>query len=408
VSDLSTYTERLAQETHRLIPIMNARITASNGGPQPLIDRFKPTFTELRSIAVEQADSITKTTARQLMSIVDITLGSAERLAQLTGWPAGAAKNQFSDIDELLVLLAKRGDLPRPRGDHMTYWFTSHSNMLQLTFTGTNGELAFGDAVRALDGGQRENALETLKPIIDGSVPIVSWEGVERLKTATDVEIDIRNAIAGLRRRDTDGVAELTIETFTVNMRTGLTPYPVLGVMETGPNAANVCGQVLYDLALGIYDPAYLTTTVPERAARMDTADRARVQAMIDAPKDIFTLALAELPVTRKQILSYSAQMTAEHLQLSSKHVISMLEAFLGLWKAGSKIWGSHQSAIVHYLERAEREVEAATLEKAGVKTNSGVGGKSHSETEALMRMRSRDGTLLAIDAALKAIVQVA
>ena len=336
-----------------------------------------------------------------LLNVVDQVVGSIERHAQMSGDTSGNAKDQLPGIDFLLKTLALLGDLPAPRGDHYTYWWTLYSGGRQLTHMGTDGERAFGDAVRGLDQDQRDNALVLLAPIVDGSISVTSKDAVERMRAAVERETLIRDRMLHLWKRAESGERNLPIKTFTVGMRTYLVGYHVDGVLHSGPNAANVAGQVLYDLTLGVLDADYKTDVVPTRVALMDSTDRGLVNAALEQEQSVLSRVLAELPITALQLGSYSPQMIAGHLTRLPPETIAMLDTFVTLVAEGGKIWGTHQSEINTYLVHPDREVPAEELTALPVPPTHGTGGHTHSETEALMRMRARNGIVKAIKDAL-------
>jgi hypothetical protein len=91
---------------------------------------------------------------------------------------------------------------------------------------------------------------------------------------------------------------------------------------------------------------------------------------------------------------SYSPALVAGHLGRLPEQTLRMLEGVVELAGASGKIWGTHQSQIVTYLEKADREIPAEELAELAVPSTSGVGGHSHGQTEALMHMRARDGVV--------------
>jgi hypothetical protein len=381
---ITPLSDRLGRQAIEQLPALNNLITNGDGFEQPLIAVYRPVIEEI-ALAVRGAGSIDRDTARKLVAVIDIVAGSVERHAQRRGDRSGCAKDQLGPVDELLLKLFGPADLPYPRGNHITYWGVLFGGD-QLTYTGTQGEISFGEAVRGLDYDQRSNALDTLAPIIDGPLAITSPEGVERLLAAAERENDVRERLLKLWRRDEGGDRHLGLRTFTVEMRTGLVAYEVAGTSYDGPNAANVAGQVLFDLALGVCDERYRGQVVVERMRHMDTVDKGLVADALGRSVNVMSRALDELPITALELESYSPKLVAGYLGRLPEQTLRMLEGVVELAGASARIWGTHQSQIVTYLERADREIPAEELAELAVPPTSGVGGHSHGQTQALMR----------------------
>jgi Domain of unknown function (DUF1864) len=388
---ITPYADRLGRQTIEQLPTLN-NITSGGGSETPLLIAYRPIIEEM-AVAVREAASIDRDTARKLVDVIDVVAGSVERHAQGRGDRSGVAKNQLGPVDELFAKLFVLADLPYPRGNHITYWGVLFEGD-QLTYTGTPGEVSFGDAVRGLDRDQRANALETLAPIINGEVAICSVEGLERIRAAIERENDIRERLLKLWRHEGTGDRHLEVRTFTVEMRTGLVAYKVGDTFYEGPNAANVAGQVLFDLAFGIYDAQYREQVVVERMRHMDSVDRKLVEEALGRPTSLMSRALDEVPLTALELASYSPVLVANHLARVPERTLHMLDAIVELAAASGRIWGTHQSQIVTYLEKADRAIPAEELAALAVPPTRGVGGRSHGQTEALMRMRARDGVI--------------
>ena len=207
-------------------------------------------------------------------------------------------------------------------------------------------------------------------------------------------ENDIRERLLKLWRRDDGGDRHLGLRTFTVEMRTGLVAYKVAGTSYNGPNAANVAGQVLFDLALGVCDERYREQVIAERMRHMDSVDKGLVEDALKRSVSVMSRALDEVPITALELVSYSPELVAGHLGRLPEQTLRTLEGVVELAGASGKIWGTHQSQIVTYLEKADLEIPAEELAKLAVPPTSGVGGHSYSQTEALMRMRARVGVV--------------
>jgi Domain of unknown function (DUF1864) len=392
---ITPFADRLGRQTIEQLPALNTLITNSNDSEKPLIVVYRPIIEEIAE-AVRQAASIDRETARKLIDVIDVVAGSVERHAQGRGDRSGVAKDQLGPVDELFAKLFVLADLPYPRGNHITYWGVLFEGD-QLTYTGTPGEVSFGDAVRGLDREQRANALATLASIINGEVAIRSAEGIERIRAAAEREDDIRERLLKLWRREGTGERHLQVRTFTAEMRTSLVAYKVGDTFYEGPNAANVAGQVLFDLALGIYDARYRDQVVVERMRHMDSLDRQLVEDALQRPTSLMSRALDEIPLTALELASYSPVLVAKHLARVPEQILQMLDAIVELAACSGRIWGTHQSQIVTYLEKADRAIPTEELAALAVPPTRGVGGHSHGQTEALMRMRARDGVIKAL-----------
>lgn len=402
MSEISAYADALGTDAISALPTINKAIAAKRGTPRALIHYYSPVFKELHELVSANSAEIDTLTARKLLNVVDQVVGSVERTSQMRGDMSGNAKDQLPHVDELLQTLAAQADLPTPRGSHYTYWFTRYGGR-QLTHMGTAAEIAFGEAVCGLDADQRDNAV-MLGPIVDGSIALGSKEAVERLLAAAEVQERIRDRMLFLWKRNATGERNLPVQTFTVDMRTFLVGFSVAGEIHSGPNAADVAGQVLYDLSLGVYDADYKTKVVPGRYARMDTTDRVLVASTMGVQHSVFSRVLDVIPITPMELGAFSAQMSAGYLERLPKERIEAIEAFVALTIAGGKIWGSHQSQINTYLTNAHREVPAEELERLPVPPTVGTGGHTHSETEALMRMRARNGLVKCLKDAIDAL----
>jgi hypothetical protein len=403
MSEIAAYADSVGVDAISVLPTINEAITAKRATVRALINYDTPVLEDMREKVEAGLADVDVATARKLLNVVDQVVGSIERHSQMRGDMSGTAKNGLRQIDELLKLLAELADLPTPRGSHYTYWDTLYGGR-QLTHGGTAGEVAFGEAVRGLDADQRQNALVTLGPIVDGSLALGSKDAIERLIAAAEVEDRIRNRMLFLWQRDESGERHLRVKTFTVDMRTCLVGFYVDGVLYSGPNAADVCGQVLYDLCLGVHNGDYKTKIVLGRYARMDTKDRTLVDAALGNEHSVFSRVLDAIPLTELELGSFSPQMSAGYLERLPQDTIAALEAFVALVGVGGKIWGTHQSQINTYLTNAHKEVSAEELENLPVPPTVGTGGHTHTETEALMRMRARNGLVKCLKDALDAL----
>ena len=334
----SEYANRAGLDALDALPRINRDIAARSSNPEALIEHYSPIFKQMLIRVESRRGSVDIETARKLLNVVDQVVGSIERHAQMRGDRSGEAKDRLPNVDALLTTLARLSDLPSPRGDHYTYWFTLYEGR-QLTHMGTDGERAFGEAVRGLDGDQRQNS-RSLAPVVDGGLPITSNEAVELLLAAAERETAIRERMLHLWKRNASGERNLPVPTFTVDMRTFLVAYRVAGTPYSGPNAADVAGQVLHDLTVGIIDDDYKTKIVPIRFARMDSADRALVDAAMERKHSVLTRLLEVLPITPLELISYSPQISAGYLEALPKSTIDMLDAFTILATEGGKIWG--------------------------------------------------------------------
>jgi hypothetical protein len=396
VPDLITpYADRLGRQTIEQLPALNNMVANGDGSEKPLIALYRPIIEEMAD-AVREAANIDRDTARKLIDLIDVISGSVERHAQGRGDRSGVAKDQLGPVDELFTKLFTAADLPYPRGNHITYWGVLFEGD-QLTYTGSPGEISFGDAVRGLDRDQRANALETLAPIVNGEIAIGSVESLDRIRAATDRENDIRERLLKLWRHEDTGDRHLDVRTFTVEMRAGLVAYKVGGTLYEGPNAANVAGQVLFDLAFGVYNARYREQVVVERMRHMDSVDRRLVEEALGRDTSLMSRALEEVPLTPLELASYSPLLVANHLARVPERTLKMLDAIVELAAASGRIWGTHQSQIVTYLEKADLAIPTEELAGLAVPPTHGVGGHSHAQTEALMRMRARDGVIKAL-----------
>lgn len=277
----------------------------------------------------------------------------------------GPSEFVFDVVPGLEPALVALGDrLGRaPRDDADTAW----ANGPAYSWTGTEGERRFGDAVREINDRMNCVAEEMLE-LRRGRIGLLG--SVAMLERAVGHIRVCRDKMADLAKKPFPNEFQM--------MRNHLIEMMIGGKTYEGPNATYLPGWNRADLAIGIYDERF-DDAISERIQHMPSADA----AMITAERDLPSLAQIVVSTLGVDLLQQEIDTTLE----KRPDYVAALRAAACLAKEMAIFVGVHMGAI-----KANLVADPDSPDDPGITHGAGrgVSGRPIDITEQLMQMRLR------------------
>lgn len=354
------------------LPQLN-RAAEESGDATLVISAAEPLLARVKTYVANPDVALTRRAALRLLQLVSFVVSSAERHLQTAREPAGAAVIRLS-MTETLVRL---GRIARhnPRDSHISLWLDNRRD--PLTFRGGTGEVLFNENVNITQDFYEVSA-STLYPIGNGDVPLSSEAAHDAILFA---KVNVERVHFAYRRFMESAL--LTPDDF-FRFRQYLTKYPVEGRMWSGPNAANIIGQVQLDYTIGTVEDFYKEVI----AARWDLwSDEERMAVSTDmARPSLFTQLLSGL-----RIADEAQNLTINDLVMAMQERPEYLPAAEGIAKLvaeAAHLSAYHFALIANYLMKPKFPPEM--VENAIVPPTLGTGAHNHDETRRIMEMRTK------------------
>jgi len=352
-------TEDFAQITR-----LNNRNAAGFNSAYDLVKLLRSRLTQQSLVSIrETADDMDDVEAENRLGILGFITSSVESNFRKVCEPGcdGFAFAAFPALEGALTALGYR--LGRyPRDDCFTAWI----NNPPYTWTGSDGEIRFGAAVRDIDA-EMNFAADLLIPIRKGEDSLA--DSVEALREASNRIKKCKTIMADLANKPFKDEFQA--------MRNFLIPMIVNGRRYEPPNATYAPGWNRLDVAVGNHDDRF-TLQLDERVRHMASSDVAKIVEEKRLPS--ITQIVACSTGTGSDFMSPDriAAMTASLDQTT----VEAVKAAAELAKTLSILAGVHMGAIRKNLPEAEDDTNAT--HSAG----NGVSGRPVSLTQELRDMR--------------------
>ncbi len=278
--------------------------------------------------------------------------------------------NLIPGLEAALLAFGRATGLP-PRDQAYTSWLLGGP----WTFTGTEGELRFGLAVREAERllGMAVTLVADLRA---GRVPLV--EAVERLDAAAAL-------VAEYRKIQSD----LQIHAFPkefLEFRDYLPPFMIGGRRVEGPNATFTRAWTDLDVALGLLGRAF-HPVVRNRARYMPPWDRNEIGLSLAQP-DLCGLVADAVGVDRSHLVLMSQKNLRRRLRRSPAKLDRAILAVSGLAWEVAKLAAVHWGVIVKNLKTPVEQMTPEERARLVTPPTGGVGGNHLQKTIDLMRRR--------------------
>ncbi|CBS88089.1 monodechloroaminopyrrolnitrin synthase PrnB family protein [Azospirillum lipoferum] len=334
--------------------------------------------------------------ALRYLGLLGFAVSSLERHAQGAGRPAGSALAAMPGVERCLLELGRIANHP-PRDSHYTYWLNNNSDD-PLTFTGETGEKFFNFAVNQTDL-LLGNAADYLLDIRIGALSLRDPQAVLCIEEAAASIAILRRVYLDYRRPVEGGTgARMTPLDFN-RMRNYLLPYPVGGMMHSGPNATNVAAYPRVDLAIGWADEAFCAT-IAQRLSHMNDRDAALVRRDLGLPSLAERL-LDLIGLRTEKGVSPTIEQLIDHIRQSGSDGRKVAHAYSLLVKEAHALSALHWGHISHYLVHGGKTIPAEMAATMPLKPHTGVSGSSLDRTHALMSGRSAHWTVTCLPKAV-------
>lgn len=370
---------RLQGLTRFELPKLNNEIDAGSAKPDALVAAFLPL---LREVQEKIGSDLIRTRDEALMLIqhLGFWIGSIERHGQRYA-PPGSGIAQLLGVEDTLAKLGQIAKHP-PRDSQYTYWALNDTEN-PLTFTGNREEVNFNKAVNGINR-LRIDSNNALRSIRRGEISLTSPNAGAALQHPTENEWKILRFYKGLREEDTG----ISAEFFMTQMRTYLVSYPIQETLWGGPNAANLPSQMQFDYLLGLVSPEY-AHTVESRWRYLTPEDQAALKTDMSLPS-VTDLVLEYLGLTADDVVRMPIHALVAHIAFVPPALQTTLFAYSNLFKAITPPTANHFGLIKTHLVDAAKKLTPEEKAQLPVSPERGTGGKSHEETEAIMRMRRK------------------
>jgi len=164
--------------------------------------------------------------------------------------------------------------------------------------------------------------------------------------------------------------------------------------MWHGPNAANISTQASLDYVIGIVD-AFYVDHVRDRLTYVTPDERAAVIGdMTNLDRSVLQRLLAELGLTNEEVAAMDLAHVLGHLE-TRPDLTPLLNAFHHFERSAGSASAAHYGLIITYLIKSENRDDTdqrghPAPPKRAVDAGHGTGGRTHTQTEEVMRMRNR------------------
>jgi hypothetical protein len=335
-------------------------------------------------------ETFTKDLARKAIQLIGFAVSSLERHFRSEGAASGSTFQLFNGLEPLLVHLSKIAEHP-PRDTHYTYWLWNKGEQ-PLTFTGDSQEIFFNHAVNHTDELHTASC-ESLRPICEGNVQVDATEGLEAIQQAAENNLILHEHFRSFMAKDeVHNHRAVEPAFFMKRMRTYLPTYQIGGAEWTGVNAANLAAQMQLDYLVGVVVKDY-KQTVESRLAYLTDEDR--IALIYDLSlRSVGQLLLDKLQISVENLAQQDTFALTAHLFTLSRKLQRALIAYKDLVNACGRLSAIHWALIQNYLIKEAARLSPEEKLKLAVSPDQGTGGKTHAQTEAIMRMRRQHPVL--------------
>jgi hypothetical protein len=371
-------------------------ILAGASSVDDLVLESRTIVAHLDDLGVDALATVPRPLARSCLEILGFLALSIERHTQAAGSAPGVGLARVPSLEDALALAGIAAELPPTLG-HTGYWL-DNGGAAPLTFTGDPQERFFRTMVVAVNDAH-SRAVNLLRPVASGELSVASDDAEWRLTAAAEAEDGVHECYRRFRPIGPTARETFSVPYFRDVMRTFLVMVPIQGITLHGPNAANIAAQASLDYVVGIVEPFY-RRHVEERMRYMSPEERARVIADMRTPS-VLDRILDLLELSHADVLTLPIGDLTRRV-LETPRARETLVAFSRLKHAAGSASGAHFGLIVHYLQRGTGS--AGT--KAPVPASHGTGGRTHGETQAVMRMRQQEPVSTTLVSTLKCLDQ--
>jgi len=328
--------------------------------------------------------SISQKEARKAIQLIGFAVSSLERHYQSEKLQVGTAILRLGVVNELLSDLSIPAKHP-PRDTHYTYWLWNNGQR-PLTFTGDDQEIFFNRVVNRTHE-LHEDSCQNLRPLCLGELDLRSTEAALAVTASSDNSLELYERFRSFMSKDeTHDRRMMEPQFFMTRMRTYLPTYPINGVTWAGVNAANLAAQMQLDYLVGVVLPEY-DVTVRGRLPYLTEEDRKNLEVDMVIPS-LSDRLIEELALTRESLEFLDASDLANYIFTQSVDIQRILFSYKKLVHANAKLSAIHWALIQNYLVKAAADLTAEEKAKLSVAPDRGTGGKTHAQTQAIMRMR--------------------
>jgi Domain of unknown function (DUF1864) len=367
-------------------------ILAGSSSVDDLVSESRPVLERLDDLGVDALATVPRPLARRCLEVLGFMALSIERHTQAAGSAPGAGLARVPSLEDALALAGMAAELPPTLG-YAGYWLDNGGGA-PLTFTGDPQERFFRNMVVEVNDAH-SLAVDLIRPVALGELSVVSDDAVWRLSAAADAEERVHECYRGFRPIGPNARETFSVPYFRDVMRTFLVMVPVHGITLHGPNAANIAAQASLDYVAGIVEPFY-RWHVEQRMRYMSPEERAQVAADMRNPS-VLDRILDVLGLTHADVLALPIDDLTRRVR-DTPEVRTPLIAFSRFKHAAARASGAHFGLIVHYLQRSNGSVAT----NVPVAPSHGTGGRTHEETQDVMRMRQREPVSTTLASTLK------
>ncbi len=372
---------QLEEWVRKDMPKINNAIERQEIQPQALIDAFRPWSKKILQ-ELEPA-TLSRDQARHAIQLIGFGIGSAERHFQSLHIPAGAALAQCTGIEDITSHLAMIAAHP-PRDTHYTYWLWN--NRSPLTFTDDPQEVFFNRAVNHTHELHTASS-DLIRQICESEVSILSTDARKIIQTAAENNMTLHEHFRSFMTKEPEsGHRAVEPRFFMTRMRTYLPSYPIKGTDWNGVNAANLSAQMQIDYLIGTTMDDY-EKTVRARFKYMTDEDRTNLEYDMALPS-LFDIFLHQMSITRNELSVLNVETLAGLIAVQSTTFRQNLASYMDLVYACGRLTSIHWALIQNYLVKASANLSSEDRARLPVSPDRGTGGKTHEETETIMRMR--------------------
>ena len=377
-----------------VLPRLNMGILGGINSVDELVRESRAVLADLDDLGVDALATTPRPLARRCLEVLGFIALSIERHTQAAGSAPGGGLARIPSLEDALALAGMAAELPPTLG-YTGYWL-DNGGAAPLTFTGDPQERFFRNMVVAVNDAH-SRAVNLLRPVASGELPVVSDDAVWRLTAAAEAEERVHECYRRFRPIGPTAREHFSVAYFRDVMRTFLVMVPIHGVTLHGPNAANIAAQASLDYVVGIVEPFY-RRHVEERMRYMSPEERAQVAADMRNPSVLDRL-LDVLRLTPADVRNLPIGDLTRRVR-DTPGARDALAAFSSLKHAAGRASGAHFGLIVHYLQRGTGCADT----NVPVAPSHGTGGRSHGETQEVMRMRQREPVSTTLVSTLKCL----
>lgn len=326
-------------------------------------------------------------------------VATAERWGRVVGFKPGTAYQMLGPngpawVEEMM----RRTDAVAPRMGVDEYWLKNSPSTTSPTFTGSTGEHMFRAQVRLVNSATRD-IMAALGPIMSAEVKLA--DGRELLKACTTLAAAMNKGVLDLSKAFAPGE-------FHRGMRQALLPipcpvasggnlpgesqaylseFPVGGKVFEGPNAANIVGVPMVDLALGLDDHEY-REMIQGRFQWYSPGDLAQIKQCLAANRSMVDIVAEAVEVPTSALVTMPVPDVAKVLMGSSPAVMQAASELAQLCEFYRKWSGAHFGAISRHVINAGRHIAETELAALPISHQTGVSGNSVSHARHVADLR--------------------